>query len=116
MEVQQDSTASWYSAEYWTFSVGDDLNDHYRLDVDDYSGDAGDGLQFTGNGGIHYHNGMSFTTHDQDNDLSVNNCATDRGGGWWYNACYRACLTCAPLHHIWDSLSVHFSRMMIKPQ
>jgi len=46
VEVQQTSTDKWYSAEYWTFKVGDELIDKYRLEVSGYSGDAGDSLQY----------------------------------------------------------------------
>ena len=35
------------------------------------------------------HNGLRFSTKDQDNDASKQNCATDRAiqGAWWYNDC-----------------------------
>jgi len=46
VEMQQTSTSKWYSAEYWTFKIGDELNDKYRLEVSGYSGDAGDSLQY----------------------------------------------------------------------
>jgi len=48
VEVQQWSTNLWYSAEYWSFKIGDELNDKYRLEVSGYSGDAGDSLQYEG--------------------------------------------------------------------
>jgi len=124
-EVQQWSTSLWYSAEYWSFKIGDELNDRYRLEVAGYSGDAGDSLHFEGdwdgNGqfGYYIHNGMKFTTIDQDNDQRSDNCATERGGGWWYKQCFYACLTCNSENNIWStlpSLYVVNSRMMIKPQ
>ena len=31
-------------------------------------------------------------------------CADDRGGGWWYNYCYWACLTCSAAHNLWYTL------------
>ncbi|XP_028391008.1 ryncolin-1-like [Dendronephthya gigantea] len=66
-------------AKYGTFSVADE-SDKYRLNIDDYSGDAGDSLD--------YHNQMQFTTKDNDNDArSYGNCATRHKGGWWYNFC-----------------------------
>ena len=61
---------------------------------------------------------MNFTTIDQDNDLAPFNCATGRGGGWWYNKCFYACVTCNSPYHEWDTLGDWFltnSRMMIKP-
>jgi len=138
VEVQQWSTNLWFSAEYWSFKIGDqywsfqigdeywsfkigdELNDKYRLEVSGYSGDAGDSLQYEGNFGVYYHNGMNFTTYDQDNDeWSGVNCASDRGGGWWYNVCYMACLTCNSANNGWWMLNDPYvinSRMMIKPQ
>jgi len=105
--------------EYWTFTVGDEASG-YVLNIGGYSGDAGDALNVTD---VYYnHNGMKFTTDDRDNDLSGGNynCAPDRGGGWWYNACFYACLTCIPEDHEWNTLPtdavLDVSRMMIKPQ
>ena len=125
VEVQERSTNLWYSAEYWSFKIGDELNDKYRLEVSGYSGDAGDGLQYEGdydgNGyfGCYYHSGMNFSTFDRDNDLSSSlNCAGGRGGGWWYHCCYWACLTCDAEHYLWGTRIHHVSnsRLMIKPQ
>jgi len=123
VEVQHRSTSLWYSAEYWSFKIGDELNDKYRLDVAGYSGDAGDSLAYEGdyNGDGYYgsynHNGMKFTTQDQDNDLSTGNCAPNRGGGWWYNSCMWSCLTCYSSKLEWWTLGyTAYGRMMIKPQ
>jgi len=128
VEVQHRSTNLWYSAEYWSFKIGDGPNDKYRLDVAGYSGDAGDALQYegdqNGNGafGAFYNNGMKFTTYDRDNDKAVSEqcAAQQRFGGWWYNACMWACLTCIKDMFEWRTISVpgHLSnsRMMIKPQ
>ena len=61
----------------------------YQLHVSRYiTGTAGDSLA--------PHNGMKFTTKDQDNDRrSDMNCATtwNERGGWWYNRCYDAALS-----------------------
>jgi len=123
VEVQHRSTHLWYSAEYWSFQIGDELNDKYRLNVSGYSGDAGDSLQHEGdwnnNGkfGSYYNNRMKFTTRNRDNDNFRGNCARGRGGGWWYNACFWACLTCNRDNHQWWSVgNLANSRMMIKPQ
>ena len=43
--------------------------------------------------GMAYHNGMKFTTSDNDNDRYGTNCAGVLEGGWWFNDCYRAFLT-----------------------
>jgi len=122
VEVQHQSL-NWYSAEYWSFKIGDELNDKYRLEVAGYSGDAGDSLQYEdewdGDGafGAYYHNGMKFTTYDQDNDPAIENCAKSLGGGWWYNMCCLACLTSYENgYQCWAGPVLVNSRMMIKPQ
>ena len=124
VELQERSTNLWYSAEYWSFKIGDGLHDQYRLEVAGYSGDAGDALQYqgeyNGNGkfGFYYHNGMMFTTYDQDNDHGDNNCAEGHSGGWWYKLCYWACLMCGKKGaYVWGRpMLLVNSRMMIKPQ
>ena len=125
VEVQKWSDNLWYSAEYWSFKIGDELNTKYRLEVSGYSGDAGDSLQHEGDFqddgrfGVYNHNGMKFSTYDQDNDLDDSNCANIHKGGWWYNGCFYSCLTCGEDYYEWDSLRGFFlvnSRMMIKPQ
>ena len=70
-----------YYAEYTTFEVGSEA-EKYKLLIGGYSGDAGDSMA--------YHNGMKFTTKDNDNDAgSDGNCAEQWNGGWWYNVCHR---------------------------
>ncbi|VDI26748.1 Hypothetical predicted protein [Mytilus galloprovincialis] len=64
-------------ALYRTFVVGNEAS-KYKLTVGDYSGTAGDSLK--------YHNGMQFSTTDQDNDRSSGKCVTD-DGPWWHDAC-----------------------------
>jgi len=88
-----------------------------------YSGDAGDALQYQGDWrgdgmfGNYYHNGMKFTTNNRDNDRWSGDCSL-RGGGWWFNECYWACLTCEKNEHYdWQAQTLLAnSRMMIKPQ
>ncbi|XP_028391560.1 ryncolin-1-like [Dendronephthya gigantea] len=65
-------------AKYGMFSVADE-SDKYRLNIDSYSGDAGDSLAG--------HNQMQFSTKDSDNDATSVNCAKRCKGGWWYKAC-----------------------------
>jgi len=116
VEMQMESTSKWYSAEYWSFKIGDELNDKYRLDVSGYSGDAGNALQLASNA----HDGMKFTTNDQDNDMLIGaNCVYSRNGGWWFNSCTKACMTCGSSKYVWETTQenrIVDGRMMIKPQ
>ena len=66
-------------ANYSTFNVSDGSTE-YILTVGGYSGTAGDSLA--------HHNGSRFSTRDNDNDNSGDNCAQDFTGAWWYNNCY----------------------------
>ncbi|XP_061176955.1 fibrinogen C domain-containing protein 1-B-like [Saccostrea echinata] len=66
-------------ALYSSFYVGNESS-KYTLTLSGYSGTAGNSLG--------YHNGMKFTTKDQDNDNKISvNCAVGFHGAWWYNAC-----------------------------
>jgi hypothetical protein len=41
-------------------------------------------------------NGIKFTTTDSDNDYYPSgDCASEYGGGWWFDACFYICLNCA---------------------
>ena len=66
-------------AKYDSFNVGDAAS-RYTLGVAGYSGTAGDSLV--------YHNGMTFSTKDEDNDAWGDNCAVTYKGAWWYNSCH----------------------------
>uniref|UniRef100_A0A8W8JRP9 Fibrinogen C-terminal domain-containing protein n=1 Tax=Magallana gigas TaxID=29159 RepID=A0A8W8JRP9_MAGGI len=69
-------------AVYSRFSVGDETS-KYKLEVQGYSGNAGDSLD--------YHNNMKFSTPDQDNDRhSSSNLAAKYRSAWWFNIWYRA--------------------------
>ncbi|CAG2253962.1 unnamed protein product [Mytilus edulis] len=88
--------------------VGDAAS-KYQLTVGDYSGNAGD--QMT------YHNGMKFSTTDQDNDQNGGNCAAS-GGPWWHNSCYYSGLNKEFKSHLhWYSFSSNSAKtsvMMIR--
>nr|XP_034327996.1 ryncolin-1-like isoform X2 [Crassostrea gigas] len=60
-------------AKYSRFTVGSE-SEKYKLSVGGYSGTAGDSLA--------YHNGMKFSTRDQDNDLWNKHCSVEHQGGW----------------------------------
>ncbi|WAR17885.1 FBCDA-like protein [Mya arenaria] len=92
-------------ASYNVFELGD-LSSGYELTVDGYSGTAGDNLSS--------HNGQPFSTYDNDNDNTDNNCAVLYVGkqekivcadipgwklmcpifrnisAWWYKTCHQS--------------------------
>ena len=77
-------------ANYSTFSISDGSTE-YILTVGGYSGTAGDGLITDPlYGHVWNHNGMKFSTRDNDNDNSSTNCAQDHNGAWWFNACQQS--------------------------
>ncbi|XP_038052372.1 ficolin-3-like [Patiria miniata] len=80
-----DGNTAW--AEYGDFRI---LGDDYSLSFDSYNADstAGDSPTF--------HNHWPFSTRDNDNDLvSIINCAEDVHGAWWYVACSQSNLNAA---------------------
>ncbi|XP_066285407.1 ficolin-2-like [Branchiostoma lanceolatum] len=66
-------------AKYSKFRIGN-IADNFRLEeLGTYSGTAGDSLI--------YHKGMEWSTRDEDNDNSSEQCAVVNYGAWWYNRC-----------------------------
>lgn len=66
--------------------VGSEGN-NFRLLTSGFSGNVSyDALTST-------HHGEPFSTYDKDLDSIEGNCASNNGGGWWYNKCHRAVLT-----------------------
>ena len=104
------SNGLWYSAEYWSFSIGDET-DNFQLSVSGFSGDADDALQFpqstTNYGSSAAANGQKFSTSDMDNDLmNFSNCAQTQGGGWWYGStCSMPALNVDGMAHWYDGRS-----------
>ena len=77
-------------AQYTTFSVSNSTTE-YTLTVGGYSGTAGDSLA--------YHNGMKFSTRDNENDNKHSvNCAQFWRGAWWFNSCFYSHLN-GPYYH-----------------
>lgn len=80
-------------AMYDSFRVSDE-KDKYRLHYGMYSGQAGDALSGGANMVEQWsasHNGMQFSTRDQDHDRYMQgSCAVENRGGWWYNRCHAA--------------------------
>ncbi|XP_055865173.1 fibrinogen C domain-containing protein 1 [Biomphalaria glabrata] len=69
-----------YFAQYENFKVLSET-DKYKLQIGNYSGNAGDDLS--------PHNNMFFTTFDRDNDVASDlNCAEQCSGAWWYKSCH----------------------------
>uniref|UniRef100_A0A0B7BNS7 Fibrinogen C-terminal domain-containing protein n=1 Tax=Arion vulgaris TaxID=1028688 RepID=A0A0B7BNS7_9EUPU len=78
-----------YHATYSSFRLlGADEN--YQLQVEGYSGSAGDSLS--------QQNNAAFSTFDKDNDQYANNCAIQFHGAWWYTACHSS-----NLNGLWGS-------------
>uniref|UniRef100_A0A665VBZ0 Fibrinogen C-terminal domain-containing protein n=1 Tax=Echeneis naucrates TaxID=173247 RepID=A0A665VBZ0_ECHNA len=80
-------------AEYQDFKLGSE-EENFKLHVGKYSGTAGDAIRGA-YPGIDQ-NGCGFSTLDRDNDncspcifgdISVRECVTSFGGGWWYSSC-----------------------------
>ena len=70
---------------YELFKVAS-AKDNYKLTVGGFQGTTTDPMVL--------HNGMNFTTKDNDNDRRSNNCALISGpnvphGGWWYYYCWQ---------------------------
>lgn len=69
--------------------------DKYRLTyayfIGGEAGDAFDGFDFgddPSDKSYTFHNGMRFSTYDNDNDNFEGNCAEQDGSGWWMNRCH----------------------------
>ena len=96
-------------AKYSNFTVTNQPT-NYTLFVGFFSGTAKDKLA--------YHNGMSFSTRDRDNDKNSGNCAISRASAWWYNSCYHSDLN-APYGHsyyYWQWSKLLGSEMKLKPK
>ena len=81
----------WLSVEYDSFYL-DDESLKYAIHVAGYSGDmiSGDPMNNGKSGGWWYHNGMPFSTNDNDHNLCSSHWGM--GCGWWFNDCHSICL------------------------
>ena len=77
----QFSNKTWSYLHYNQFSVGS-ASKEYPLTVGGFTGVGTDWFL------RQPHNGMKFSTPDNDNDKSNSNCAADHKSGWWYNSRY----------------------------
>lgn len=109
----QDIYDNYWFAKYKTMRVAS-REEGYRLDVNGYSGNASDALD--------YQNHMEFSAIDVDRDISNTHCAGNYEGGFWYSHCQHANLNGRyNLGLTWfDStrnewIAVKSSRMLVQP-
>ena len=77
--MRDGSDSAW--ARYSHFSVESALN-NYRLTV------AGFDPKSTAGDALSLHNGMEWSSPDQDHDTSVTNCGASLSSSWWFADCY----------------------------
>uniref|UniRef100_A0A8C0JBK6 Fibrinogen C-terminal domain-containing protein n=1 Tax=Chelonoidis abingdonii TaxID=106734 RepID=A0A8C0JBK6_CHEAB len=76
----KDFDFNYQFAIYRSFKIAGE-SQRYKLILGEFvNGTAGDSLTDQ--------NGMMFSTHDQDNDVSETNCAVTYKGAWWYRGCH----------------------------
>ena len=102
----QDKNKAWSYLHYNQFSVGSG-NEEYPLTVGGFTG--------VGTDWLYYHNGMKFSTLDNDNDNSSSyNCAATYKSGWWHNSrCYHININRQPPY---VNGNVLFIEMKIRPK
>ena len=101
----QKSDKTWSYLHYNQFSVGS-ANEEYPLTVGEFTGVGTDRFNVK----FAPHNGMKFSTPDNDNDKWNGNCAAQWKSGWWHNNCYRININTQP-----PSIGI-FSEMKIRPK
>ena len=108
VEINTTSSGSKF-AKYRYFTITNEAT-NYTLFVDSYSGSASDYLE--------YHNGMSFTTKDRDNDKYGSNCAEIRRRAWWYKSCVYSDLKSnyGDNSYTWYWSNLKGSEMKLKPK
>ena len=104
----QFNNKSWSYLHYNQFSVGSASEEYPLID----GGFTGVGTDWF-NDKSRPHNGMKFTTPDNDNDKSSSNCAANYKSGWWYYSCYHINTNRQPPD---AGPIVLFSEMKIRPQ
>ena len=106
----QFNNKTWSYYHYNQFSVGS-ASEEYPLTVGGFTGVGSDWFNYQ----YKPHNGMKFSTPDNDNDKSGSNCAASYKSGWWYNSCFEITINRQP-PFIRDSGDVLFSEMKIRPK
>ena len=79
LQDEQGNKVTWV---YQQFSV-DGPDQKYRLHIGQGTGTPSGSFD-----AMAYHNNMSFSTFDRDNDQSSGNCAVPYRGAWWYKSCF----------------------------
>ena len=103
---------TWSYLHYNQFSVGS-ASEEYPLTVGGFTGVGTDLFNDTS----YPHNGMKFSTPDNDNDQSSLNCAARYKSGWWYNKCYYININKQPpTEGNTISANVLFTEMKIRPK
>jgi len=103
----QFNNKTWSYYHYNQFSVGS-ASEKYPLTVGEFTGVGTD--YFTS------HNGLKFTTTDNDNDKIRGNCAASYKSGWWYSTCYDININTQPPNAAYSSRQMLFSEMKIRPR
>ncbi|XP_058456744.1 fibrinogen C domain-containing protein 1-like [Malaya genurostris] len=94
-------------AKYSGFAVGNEHQSYAITKLGDYSGTAGDGLN--------YHRETKFSTMDMNNDLPGNNGAVDWTGAWWYRRGHHSNLNGQYLRGAVDYTKFHGKGMTWNP-
>ena len=103
----QKNDKTWSYLHYNQFRVGS-ASEEYPLTVGRFTGVGTDYFA------SHSHNGMKFSTPDNDNDKhSSGNCAALRKSGWWFHSCSNININTQP-PNVYSS--VLFSEIKIRPK
>ena len=109
----QRSDKTWSYYHYNQFSVGG-ASEEYPLTVGGFTGIGTDQFNYKS----YAHNGMKFTTLDNDNDKrSGSNCAATYKSGWWYNNCHQININRQPPNENGTTSNTFlFTEMKIRPK
>ena len=104
----QKNDKTWSYLHYNQFSVGS-ASEEYLLTVGGFTGVGYDEL----NDRSGPHNGMKFSTPDNDNDKNSINCAAHYKSEWWHHDCYHINTNSQPPYVVGNVL---FSEIKIRPK
>ena len=103
MVMKKTKAKIWWT--YQTFKVAG-VGDKYRLTI---GGGKGSALKDA----MAYHNGMQFSTYNQDNDKWIGkSCAYANHGGWWYNWCHHSNLNGPHNRPSWAGVSLTHAKIL----